>query len=911
MRVSVLMVTVVLAWSRIAAGTIPAEPVLGCARLDVTVPSVGRARVVPVRGVGCGPLGVEADSSAHYDARRHVVHLRIRVLNQWTRHVTVPVRLISWPDSFGVATADGPRSEDRGPLLRFSNADSTVAASAPTGLTWVFWRLNTLTPPGAPAASLAPGERTGWRTVDVALTEGHPLEFILELRVEAERQVHFDEDPPLRSVADFITNEAIVTDQEWFPPGWVLASVAELIVPAAWSARDRQTALDNIRGVVIGAMPPSGRDDRVYIVRLDADSSVAPIVAVRQRIGSPRLPEFLRPIVIDSLLASEYRRSPMFASPVAGCATIHVVLAGGESVVADTLPGPRCGPIVPTVTSASFDARARVLHLHVVLTNAWSRDVTSPARVFAWDDSLKRGASVPPPPRSVRPPPPPPPPMPRAKVDTQAPAHTPSRPAARTPPPPPPPAPRPWGRRDVPATWINADSSIGRGASDLSGARLWRYDDRLSGRSGRDSLGRAASSNERTLDLRLEADSITDFSLRLVARAENAHFVPALPPASGDPPHAFDSSRILVDSALFGPTPVSRDLIDVTFGRFSTQLERQAAVDSIGGEIVGGFRRDSTGNGTYIVRIAGATSATALAAALEKIRAVHVVSIAMPIEVEGAAFRYADERTPLLLRGCSTLRVELSPSGGVTAATLPAFECGPIVPTLAGTPTFDSASRSLHLPIALVNGWSRGVVAPIELYAWNDSIAIERPTGLTNTAAGKVLRLTPPDEGGWSDGGTILNTPRWSFQKQMSSDEARAILREGARTPARDVVIRVQPGNPTAFTIRLRAQARRAQSFSVYPPAGVPPWVTADSNRVSYFSKHVLLVAFREGASRAAIQAALDSVDGAVISGAGMGLYVVRIPGGATLDELARAQSQLRALAVIQTVILWSHMEVR
>ena len=903
----VFVIALILAWTRISAGTLPVQPVSGCARLDVMFRSAGSAKVAIVPRTGCGPLALEVDSSARYDARRHVVHLRVRLRNRWTRTVISPVRLISWPDSFGVATADGPRAEDRGPLLRFVNADSTIAASAAKSSSSVLWRLDALRPSQMPSLALSPGQLTGWRTVDVAFNERSPFEFIVELRVEAERAVRFEENPPVRSAADFITSEPIVTDEEGFPPGRVLANVVELIVPASWSARERQDYLDVVRGVVIGASAPSGRDNRIYLVRLDPDSGRAPVIALRDRIGTPALADPVRPIVVDSLLAPEYRRSPMFASPVAGCATIHIAITEGASVVADTVPGPACGPIVPTVTRVSFDARRRVLHLHVVLANAWTRKVVSPARVFAWDDSLKHGVSAPIPPRPLRPPPPPPPPR-RAEMNAPAPPRAPNRPTIRTPPPPPP---HRWGGPDVRATWINADSSIGRGASTLTGAKLWRFDDQLGGASGRDSLGRAARSSERTLDLRLDADSITDFSLRLVARAENAQFVPPFSPASGDPPHAFDSANLLVDTALFGSTPVARDLMDITFFPFSTQLERQAVVDSIDGEVVGGFRRDTTGYGTYVVRVARATSAADLAAALEKVRHLENVEIAMPIEVEGARVRYADVRTPLPVRGCSTLRVELSPSHAVTTVAVPAFACGPLIPMLAGGATFDSATKSIHLPIALVNTWTRDLTAPIELSGWNDSIAIERPAALSKAPAGRYLRLAPPDEGGWRDDATILNTPRWSFERLMDTVVQRAVLRPGARTPVRDVVIHIQSGSPTSFTIRLRAQARRTTPPPGYSSAKTPEWVRADSNKVGDLYKHVVLVDFRSGASQGAMQAAIDSVEGTVIGVERDGLYVVRVPGGATLEELESVQARLRSLPVVAMVMLEMNLRIR
>lgn len=80
------------------------------------------------------------------------------------------------------------------------------------------------------------------------------------------------------------------------------------------------------------------------------------------------------------------------------------------------------------------------------------------------------------------------------------------------------------------------------------------------------------------------------------------------------------------DSVMTGPYP--RDVIWLWFNDDATQAERQAAVDSIGGEVIGGAAIRP--GGVYYVRIEDDGTAGPLHAAIAKLRTLSQVRLATP-----------------------------------------------------------------------------------------------------------------------------------------------------------------------------------------------------------------------------------------------------------------------------------------
>jgi hypothetical protein len=107
--------------------------------------------------------------------------------------------------------------------------------------------------------------------------------------------------------------------------------------------------------------------------------------------------------------------------------------------------------------------------------------------------------------------------------------------------------------------------------------------------------------------------------------------VPALPPAEGLPlevaAEVYAPANIVhEDPHMTGPYP--RDMIWLWFRDDASQAGRQAAVDSVGGQVVGGSRVRP--GGVYYVRICHDGTAGPLHAALARLTALPQVSLATP-----------------------------------------------------------------------------------------------------------------------------------------------------------------------------------------------------------------------------------------------------------------------------------------
>ncbi len=110
--------------------------------------------------------------------------------------------------------------------------------------------------------------------------------------------------------------------------------------------------------------------------------------------------------------------------------------------------------------------------------------------------------------------------------------------------------------------------------------------------------------------------------------------------ADGAPPVPATAPHYMPDSLFTALGTVRRDsadvlkmvrsIVKVAFKDGAAQRERQQAIDSIGGLVVGGFRLDT--DGEYFVRIPGSTYAD-IQAAVAKLKALPQVEYAFPFIV--------------------------------------------------------------------------------------------------------------------------------------------------------------------------------------------------------------------------------------------------------------------------------------
>jgi hypothetical protein len=266
--------------------------------------------------------------------------------------------------------------------------------------------------------------------------------------------------------------------------------------------------------------------------------------------------------------------------------------------------------------------------------------------------------------------------------------------------------------------------------------------------------------------------------------------------------------------------------------------------------------------------------------------------------------------------GCATLQVALTGGNGITVTPVTTPSCGPIIPVLDSTATYDPVTQTIRLPLALANTWTREVATPARIYAWNDSITITSPTGLVNDSSGNYLRLSNPDSTIGTTTGRFGGARLWRFDTLFATLPAPQLLAPGDTSRGRWIEIHVVSGSPTTFTIVLHAAAQNAHPVASTPPAGEPPGMTDDTNLVrnvpglgpGLVVKNMLEVAFARTATQAQRQAAIDSVLGSVVGGRpiadnGEGFYIVRIPSDNAGAGLIPALEKLRRLPQVDLAV--------
>lgn len=264
------------------------------------------------------------------------------------------------------------------------------------------------------------------------------------------------------------------------------------------------------------------------------------------------------------------------------------------------------------------------------------------------------------------------------------------------------------------------------------------------------------------------------------------------------------------------------------------------------------------------------------------------------------------------VQGCAKWKITLTGGTGITTSVVSTPSCGPIPPVLSSAATYDPVTKIISLPMALKNAWTREVVAPARIYAWNDSIAITTPTGLTNGTAGTYVRLVQMDSTIASGAANLANARLWKYDTLLAAHATPQILNPTATSRSRPVTMQVVSGSPTVFTVLLRVQAQNNNVVSALPPAGRPAGLYDDTNVVvnnanlgaGRVVKNTIGVLFKRSATQAQRQAAVDSVQGIIVGGYPAfnnadGVYLVRVPIDGTGTLLAAAISKLQTLSQV------------
>src|SRR5262249_32594960 len=137
------------------------------------------------------------------------------------------------------------------------------------------------------------------------------------------------------------------------------------------------------------------------------------------------------------------------------------------------------------------------------------------------------------------------------------------------------------------------------------------------------------------------------------------------------------------------------------------------------------------------------------------------------------------------VQGCSKWRVTLTGGAGITVTRVSISSCGPIVPLVATGATYDPVSKIVTLTVADTNQWTREVVAPARVYAWNDSILISTPSGLTNGTSGTYVRLISMDSTIGAGAATFKNARLWRYDTLLAAHGAPQVLFPAGKSRSR------------------------------------------------------------------------------------------------------------------------------
>lgn len=175
------------------------------------------------------------------------------------------------------------------------------------------------------------------------------------------------------------------------------------------------------------------------------------------------------------------------------------------------------------------------------------------------------------------------------------------------------------------ASMLMADS-VAEDTASGGPAHIWR----LHGQDEATVLPPGGRTEFRAIEIRLHP-GVRQFRLDLESTAP-FRVTTAVPAAAPDtvPAGLYAPENILLNSPHFWISDkVARDLVNVTFREGATRAERQAAIDGVGGEVIGGMRMKFS-EGDYLVRVEDDGTGAGLKAAADLLNAHPAVLAAGP-----------------------------------------------------------------------------------------------------------------------------------------------------------------------------------------------------------------------------------------------------------------------------------------
>ena len=278
-------------------------------------------------------------------------------------------------------------------------------------------------------------------------------------------------------------------------------------------------------------------------------------------------------------------------APVQGCATWKVTLSGGSGITVTSVSKPSCGPIIPLLDSAAtYNPATKTVSLPIADSNSWALRVTTPARGYAWNDSIIIAT-----PGGLK-----------------------------------------NGTTGTYLRLVGMDSTIGANSASFKNARLWKYDTLLAAHGQTQVLGPAQKSRRRSIQIQVVTGTPTVFTVLVRVQAQNLYPVPITPPDSEPAWLSDDSARY--HTGRFSNGFFSKYAVAVQFQPGVSQQSMQAAIDSVRGRVIGGYPLQKL----YIVQVPNPTdtSGTVIQGVTTKLKSFPQVLSAIPFMAAGAGSSY-------------------------------------------------------------------------------------------------------------------------------------------------------------------------------------------------------------------------------------------------------------------------------
>jgi hypothetical protein len=363
-------------------------PLDGCARIRVSIGARADVTVDSMAGAACGPIQPVLVGAPVFDRARGTVKLPVALLNTGQRKVRAPARLYGWEDSLVVEQPAGlARNSHSAGYLAFAGADSAIGTGAADYAGAMIWRFDQALAPAEAAQSLAAGDTSQVRWVEIRVHSGVER-FCLVLHATARRASNPVPVEPPDSTPSWVYSPENMTSTSPYMTGEFPKNVLWVGFSPSATQAEKQRAIDAVDGEVVGGMRRSG----FYIVRITDDGTTRQLFdAVRTLNSIPQVrfagpggyvsPMYLRPQDASGWLRTDWRLDPnaahgskwgfeRIAAPYAwGCSTgdstLHIgvvdlgfrniadlVRNGASGAVLSKWPGQNHGTKVASILAA-------------------------------------------------------------------------------------------------------------------------------------------------------------------------------------------------------------------------------------------------------------------------------------------------------------------------------------------------------------------------------------------------------------------------------------------------------------------------------------------------------------------------------------------------------------------------------